>query len=32
MDIFRPPALPDLVVIDPVVHHDARGFLPEYST
>lgn len=29
MKAFRPPALPDLIVIDPDVHHDRRGFLIE---
>ena len=29
MTKFRPDELPDLLVIDPDVHHDARGFLLE---
>lgn len=29
MKVIRPAALPDLAVIDPVVHEDSRGFLLE---
>lgn len=29
MKRFRPPELPDLLVLDPEVHHDHRGFLVE---
>ena len=29
MNVFHPPELPDLAVLEPVVHHDPRGFLLE---
>lgn len=29
MKRFRPPGLPDLLLLDPEVHHDHRGFLVE---